>query len=275
MSVTPVIKTVGCVPYQNAKPLIWWMERCANPIPAEVLFEEPSQLPRMLYTGQIDAMLTSSYEALKTDGLKIVNSASISSYQEVGSVKIFSKVPPESIKSLALDQSSLTSIHLAQIILRERYGAAPKVQYLPPDLSSMLQKTDAAVIIGDRCIHAQCADLYKLDLGAEWNKLTGKPFVWALWMGQDHLDAQLASVLVQSKEWGLRNLKQIIPVISKQKGWSLEFCSHYYQKNLNFDFTEEHLEGLLLFREYLLKHSFLQESRLPEVLEIAKRALVY
>jgi len=258
---------LGCVPYQNAKPIVQWLELQKDKIPVEIIYEEPSRLPLMLETHLFDAIFTSSFNALQTKDLKILKGVSISSFNQIGSVKIFSKVPADQIKSIALDQSSLTSIHLAQIILKEKYHLTPITKQLPPDLHLMLQDFDAAVLIGDRCINVDEAGLYEIDLGKEWHDLTGKPFVWALWMGRGNLDKHLARLILESKKWGILHLKEIIEMVAQNSKWPLAFCKTYYRKNLDFNFKEEHLEGLLLFQKYLLKHGFIQTDHFPQMLE--------
>lgn len=258
---------LGCVPYQNAKPLIQWLEMQKGQLPIKMIYEEPSKLPLMLETHLLDAIFTSSFHALQTKNLKILKDVSISSFNQIGSVKIFSKVPIDQIKSIALDQSSLTSIHLAQIILKEKYHLTPVARQMSPNLSLMLKDYDAAVLIGDRCIEASSNGLHELDLGSEWVQLTGKPFVWALWMGKENFDPYLVKFILKSKKWGIEHLKEIIEMVSTSTEWPLQFCENYYQENIDFNFGEEHLEGLLLFQKYLLKHGFIQVNHVPKIFE--------
>ena len=63
-----------------------------------------------------------SIEYLRIPDLRIVPGLCIASPRRVRSVVILSKVPPEHIRSLALDTSSRTSVVLAQLLLQERYG---------------------------------------------------------------------------------------------------------------------------------------------------------
>ena len=93
---------------------------------------------------------------------------SISSLGEAASVRLFSKWPFREIQSLALDASSLTSNHLAQVLLAERYGVRPTICHLAPDLSAMLSQADACVLIGDKGMEADGAGLEVMDLGSEW-----------------------------------------------------------------------------------------------------------
>ena len=71
---------------------------------------------------------------------------------------------------------------------------------MPPDLSTMLRETDAAVVIGDVALRATLFDaprlgLHVLDLGAAWKELTGLPMVFALWAARrEYADREPAQV---------------------------------------------------------------------------------
>jgi len=130
--------TVGSVPYLNAKPLVRMFEEMGEDSPVNVIYDVPSKLPQLLANGTVQAIMVSSIEALRNPGKRIAQGICIGTQKEVLSVRIFSKVPPKKIESLALDQSSMTSNALARIILKERYGAAPEVYPLAPSLSEML-----------------------------------------------------------------------------------------------------------------------------------------
>ena len=172
---------VGCVPYVNARPLVAAFDQPNEFV--EVVYDVPSRLPALLDSGEVDAILVSSIELLRRDDLLPVSEVGIMSYGPVRSVRMLSKVPLKEIKTLALDQSSLTSNVLAQIILAEQ-GVFPKTETLSPDASDMLAHHDACVLIGDKGFEADGTGLVDIDLGEAWTSMTGLPFVWALWLGK-------------------------------------------------------------------------------------------
>jgi predicted solute-binding protein len=172
---------VGCVPYVNARPLVSAFDQPNEFV--EVVYDVPSKLPALLDTGEVDAILVSSIELLRRADLRPAAEVGIMSYGPVQSVRLLSKVPLTEIKSLALDQSSMTSNILAQVILAEQ-GVFPTTETLSPDAPNMLAHHDACVIIGDRGYEANGAGLVDLDLGHAWTEMTGLPFVWALWLSK-------------------------------------------------------------------------------------------
>src|SRR5471032_1724555 len=101
--------TVGSVPYLNAKPLVRAFEVWGEESPVNVIYEVPSKLPALLAAGEVQAIMVSSIEAFRHPGSRIAEGVCIGSQREVMSVRLFSKVPPRMIETLALDQSSMTS----------------------------------------------------------------------------------------------------------------------------------------------------------------------
>ena len=77
----------------------------------------------------------------------------------VRSILLFSRVPWREIRTLAADHSSRTSVQLARIILRERYGVEPRITHEKPVLPDMLLHSDAALVIGDPALRLEPATL--------------------------------------------------------------------------------------------------------------------
>ena len=187
--------TIGSVPYVNARPLVRYFEEEPGRFPVEVRYDVPSRLPAMLDRREADAVMASSIESLLTPGRRIAGGLCIASRGPVLSVRLFSKPPIGEIRTLALDQSSLTSNSLAKVVLWERYGVRPDASPEPPVLSDMLANYDACVLIGDIGMRTDGSGLHVIDLGEEWTELTGLPFVWAAWIGGDRLDEELSGYL--------------------------------------------------------------------------------
>src|SRR5438105_9568946 len=117
---------IGCVPYLNAKPLIDWFHEPECDAPVEIAYAVPSQLARMLEREEVDVALVSTFEVFRRPELRIIPNISISADGPVKSVRLFSCVPLQAVRSIALDTSSLTSVALIQILMREQFGLAPR-----------------------------------------------------------------------------------------------------------------------------------------------------
>src|SRR5437762_3384223 len=144
---------VGCVPYLNAKPLVRRFHEMGEASPVKVVYDVPSRLPALLASADVQAILVSSVEALRAP-CRAVDGVSITTRGEVRSVRLFSKVSFKDIRTLALDQSSMTSNALALIVLNELFQAQPETYPASPDLPTMLASADAGILIGDAGMRA-------------------------------------------------------------------------------------------------------------------------
>ena len=146
----------------------------------DLTFEIPAVCADIVEAGRADLGLVPVTEIAR-QSLEIVPGVGISCRGPVRSILLISRVPPGQIQRLSVDSSSRTSTQLARIILRERYGATPFLLRRPPNLETMLEDADAALLIGDSALQLRepQAPYETLDLGEEWFSLTGLPMVFA------------------------------------------------------------------------------------------------
>jgi chorismate dehydratase len=238
---------VGSVPYLNAKPLIWGLHREPG---VDLTFEVPSRLAVMLRNGELTAGMVSSVACFLNPQLWIAPGMSVASNGPVQSVKLFHNRGLESIRKVALDTSSLTSVLLSKVILSEAYGLTPEFVDMPPCVGDMLDSCDAAVMIGDPAMKVPSGRYPELDLGDEWHKLTGLPFVYAVWaVNPDLASAELVDILQRSKAYGIERFPEISESEAERLDLPYEVCFRYLSEIMNYDLTDCHMEGLNLFRE--------------------------
>ena len=241
---------IGSVPYLNEKPLTRWFSHTDDGRKSgiEVVYAVPSQLARMLADGEIAAALVSSFEYFRTPGYVIAPGVSISGQGDIESVRAFAKLPWRKVESLALDTSSLTSVALLKILLAEQLDSYPAFLHAAPDLDSMLAQADACLLIGDKGMLASGDGLNIVDLGRGWRRLTGLPFVYAVWLGKpDQITPHLIDSLATAKEWGLTQIDAIAAEEAERIGTTVRQCRHYLTEVMDYDLGEEHQEALALF----------------------------
>jgi chorismate dehydratase len=243
---------IGSVPYMNATPLTRWFETPEGREAAEIRLAVPSVLAQWLTAREVDVALVSSVEAFRQKNTVIVPGIAIASEREVMSVRLFSKVPFERLKQVALDSGSLTSTALIRVLLRELYGAKPLYVSAPPDLNRMLAECEAGLLIGDNGMAASAEGLSVMDLGAAWYQLTGLPFVWAVWLANAETDLErLTTLLHRAKAWGLAHLEELVGQEAERMGLNPALCRHYLHEIIVYDLAPPHLQGLELFKTYL------------------------
>jgi chorismate dehydratase len=139
---------------------------------------------------------------------------------------------------------------LTELVLRERFGVAPRMLPHAPQLESMLQTADAALVIGDPALrfHPDELPYHVYDLGQEWKWLTGLPMVFAVWAARPNvLTDEVASVLRASCQFGRDRIEEIIAAEAPRRGFSEELVRQYLTHYIHFELTEEFDRGLQRF----------------------------
>jgi chorismate dehydratase len=175
---------LGAVGYLNARPLVYGLDRSPR---FHLRYDLPSECARLLCAREIDLGLVPSIEFLRDPSYRIVPDLAITSMGAVASVALFTRKPIADVTSIAMDTSSRTSVALVRVLCDRWFRIAPAIESHQPDLDAMLQRADAALIIGDIALltdRRSGGDVQKIDLGEAWTAMTGLPFVWAAWVGR-------------------------------------------------------------------------------------------
>jgi chorismate dehydratase len=161
-------------------------------------------------------------------------------------------VPIAEIRTLALDEGSRTSAALVQILLRRRHGLDPVRSKLPLDGHPEEADTDAVLLIGDRAIHvARNAFNFSWDLGEEWCRETGLPFVFAVWAARPGVElGGIAQTLRHARDAGVAHLAQIAAGEAGAVGLAESACLAYLRDHLHFELGPREQQGLMLFHQY-------------------------
>ena len=242
---------VCAVSYLNTLPLVWGLKHGPQRGLLDVRFEIPSVCAALLESGAVDIGLVPVIE-LERQPLQRIGAQGIASHGPVTSILLFSKVPPGQIRTLAADSSSRTSVVLAQVWLREKFGVRAAVTAAAPDWKAMLAQADACLLIGDPALQVDLslAPGRVFDLGAEWTGMTGLPFVYAVWAARAGFDsAWAAEVLRDSWLFGKQRIPEIAEAESASHGVSVAAAVRYLSGSIQFEIDEGCQRGLERFRE--------------------------
>ncbi|WP_232102642.1 menaquinone biosynthetic enzyme MqnA/MqnD family protein [Gimesia aquarii] len=257
--VPPPIR-VGAVSYLNSKPLIEDLEGLAEN--AELMLDYPSLLADDLAAGRIDVGLVPSIEVFRSSNYEVISNACVATQGPVLSVKMYSRVPLGKIRRLALDMGSRTSATLVRIMLAEQYGVIPEVEPLPIEQTIEATTADAILLIGDRAIHTPSTNFVSTwDLGEEWLRWTGLPFVFAMWaVRRDQETGSLETSLCQSRDKGVTLLDEIACREAPKLGIDVSVAQSYLKNNLSFYLGPAECCGLRLFQELAIKTGLAPEG---------------
>ena len=244
---------IGCVKYLNARPLILGG-------PADVVLDHPSVLCAQLARGELDVALVSSFEFLRNPIYRIVDGISISSDGPVYSVVVAHVGEISAAEQIELDPAAETSGNLLRCLLSE---LKLRPRFVATSTSS-LAKERARLLIGDQAIRfrQQHGNEFQFwDLGENWQKLVGLPFVYALWLVRPEV-ADPESVADRLRALRNKNLADIDNLIAAETEFDPGFCSRYYREHLRFSFGEREKKGLRAFNELCQKHELLPKRNI-------------
>ncbi len=225
---------IGAVSYLNARPLTWSLERLAPR--ARIVVDLPSRLADRLARGLLDVALVPSIERCRHADYAIVSDACVACDGPVRSIKLYGRVPPERIRTLALDEGSRTSATLSRILLKERFGREPALEELPIGASPADTAADAVMLIGDRAMRPVDGRFaFVWDLGEEWSRWTGLPFVFAMWTARADADrSRFEALFAAARDEGVRRLEEIARHEAPRVGIAEADCLSYFRENLRF-----------------------------------------
>jgi chorismate dehydratase len=208
-------------------------------------FDHPSALCKRLANGDLDIALVSSFEFLRNPIYRIVDDVSISSAGPVYSVVVAYLGDISEVEEVELDPAAETSGNLLRCLFAE-FNLAPG---FTGTSTSDIKGRHARLLIGDQALrfrqkHAR--EFHFWDLGEQWNKLVGFPFVYALWLIRPEVRnfQPLANRLRTLRN---ENLADIDTLIAEEEEFDRDFCRHYYRENLRFGFSEKEKTGLREF----------------------------
>jgi chorismate dehydratase len=238
---------VGCVQYLNSKPLIYGCD-------APVIFDHPSGLARDLIDEKLDVALVPVFEALRNPPWIAVDEVAIACDGPVFSVFLAHRQPLADVRRITLDPASRTSIHLLQVLLAEFQGLQP--EYVA---AGEVSEDNALLLIGNQAIDFRVAypeGWHFLDLGAEWKRCTGLPFVFALWLMRPALAnaASIADELRAIKRDGVAHIEEIVRA---DRTHEVALSTRYLTEHIRFDCGAKEKAGLNRFGELLVKHGLI------------------
>ncbi len=215
----------------------------------EVIPSSPANCADQLSTGNVNIGLIPSIEYQRIENLMVIPGISIASIGQVRSILLIQPKGKQDIRSVALDSSSRTSVGLVRILLEERMKIRPDFISCAPDLGRMLERCDAALLIGDAALKVPLDAYRVIDLGEEWLKWQQTPFVTAFWACRTDaaLPPDLNSTFQEAKEWGLKRRKEIASAYARRLDLPPAFLEEYLHRNIDYDLGPAHIEGLQKF----------------------------
>ncbi len=261
------VQRIGCVGYLNAKPLVEGLEGLADPV---VRLDVPSALMSDLERGEVDIALCPVIDYYRSaEPLVVVPVGCIASDGPTKTVRLFSRVPIDSITRVHADTDSHTSVALLRVLLDEVHGIQPEIVPFDALLDTAEGRRtppqETMLLIGDKVVTNAPAEVdypYQLDLGEAWKELTGLPFVFAVWMASRDRDlGGLPETLNKQREHNAAQTDAIADAHAVSHGWDVAYAREYLGRVLSYAVGPEQLKAIERFAEKAARLGLIDKTR--------------
>lgn len=271
---------ISAISYLNTAPLMWDFDHGQAGEDFEIFYSVPASCAAALRAGTGDIGIIPAIAYNSIPGLVVIPDVAIAARGPVRSILLISKAPLEKIRTVATDNSSMTSVALTRVLFQKWWGGDREFRSLPPQLPAMLRECDAALLIGDPALQLDRSPYQVLDLAEEWRRLTGKPFVFAFWAVREAAlpemrpGLDLAEVFRASRDHGLQPaaLEQIA------REWSLRLhitaaeVTQYLTGSIYYYLDSDCREGMQLFFRYAAECGAVEQLQPLQFLQPASPA---
>jgi chorismate dehydratase len=272
---------IAAIRFLNPAPLMWDFEYSPRASDLsqqyEIRWMMPAQCAEELATGKADIGLVPIASLATTPELRILPGCTIASKGRVRSLLLVRRVRQHlsELRTVAADSASRTTIAYSRILFHKWDN--PDVPFVPmaADLDAMLDRADAAIIIGDPALMAleeranrlerTGEELVYHDLAEEWRNVTGLPFVSAVWgvACGSPLNESIKKDFIRSRDHGLQNINALVEHWSHQLPLSEDTIRFYLTANIHYVLDEECIEGMRGFFRLAAETGVLPPYDLP------------
>jgi chorismate dehydratase len=268
---------IAAIRFLNPAPLMWDFEHEPHKSELAARYQLELMLPAACaerlalpidHPQAADIGLVPVAALATTPGLQIIPGCAIASKRKVRSILLVRRAsrPLAEIRTIAADTSSRASIAYTQILFRRWWN--PEALFLPhhPDLDPMLEAADAALLIGDPALFAleerqnreerDGEELIYHDIAEEWIKLTGTPWVAAVWaIREASLEAsgrtleEISADFTGSRDRGLANVETLVEEWAPRLPIPSNTIRTYLTSNIYYYLDAECQTGLRKFYE--------------------------
>ncbi|HJU92093.1 MAG TPA: menaquinone biosynthesis protein [Pyrinomonadaceae bacterium] len=249
--------------YLNSAPLIWSFLHGSHRGSVEFVEAVPARCAQLLAEATVEGALVPVIEYQRIEGGSLVPNVCVGSRKEVLSVVLVSRDKQlEDIRGVALDESSRTSATLVKVIFREFLDHEPKWTTTAPNIEEMLEKNDAALIIGDPGMGFRRRGLNVWDMATLWKQHTGLGFVFAMWMVRDEAVERARNVDFSGvRDEGVARLEDIVASYKDKIPMPVVELRNYLTENIVFNVDESMERGLRLYFDLAFKHKLIESVK--------------
>ncbi len=240
------------VSYLNTKPLLYGLMQSGMDKEIDLQLNIPSECAKKLESGEVDLGLVpvALIPSLKTP--YIISDYCIACDGPVNTVAIFGEVPIEEMTTIYLDFHSRTSVALTKVLVENHWNTKAKLVNAEEGYIQNIKGTVGGLVIGDRAMGLEKNYKFTYDLGEEWKRFTGLPFVFAAWISNKPLGKDFIARFNSALQLGINSIPQLIFLLpTPENDYDL---AHYFEHYIHYELNSDKRKGLHKFLGYISEH---------------------
>ncbi|HRD37797.1 MAG TPA: menaquinone biosynthesis protein [Bacteroidia bacterium] len=210
----------------------------------------PSICAQKLKFKQVEIGLVPVALLPELENFKVITDYCIGANGKVDSVKLYSMVPLNEIKTVILDYQSKSSVTLTKVLNKFYWKTNFQFEDAIPGYEQFVSGNTAAVVIGDRTFALNGNYKFEYDLAEEWKNFTGLPFVFAAWVSTGETNPVFIMEFNEVLKSGVNNIDNALKNSSHH--FSEKFNAEDYLKNkIDFNLDDRKKIALEMFLNYI------------------------
>jgi len=241
---------ITAVSYLNTLPFIYGITQSGLLNNYELSLEVPSLCAKKLLNNETDLSLVPVGALPMFKKYELVGKYCIGAHGDVMTVLLLSNDPVQQLRTVYLDEDSLTSVRLVRILAKRYWNITPHWKGLQGIDPASLKEGEGMVIIGDKTFGT--CEKYKFcyDLSGAWHQMTGLPFVFAAWISNEQLPPDFIIQFNAALAWGVAHSRDSV-ILAKKRYISDERLVNYLEKDISYPFDSLKEQALKQFLEWV------------------------
>jgi chorismate dehydratase len=243
---------ITLVSYLNTRPFIDGLQHFFSSEEISIQPLPPSECAVSLLHKDAEMALIPVGSLLDFPNIHVLPNYCIGADGAVNSVFLFAQQPIESIENVLLDPHSRSSNGLTKVLIKHFWKK--EVNYIVPTEKHFdaITGNTAGVVIGDKALKIREKYAYVYDLSEYWKKMTGLPFVFAVWAYYaEEVPAEILPRLDEAFEYGVLNRRESAISSAEEYGIELNHAINYLENDIKFHFTAARHEAMALYLKLL------------------------
>lgn len=235
---------ITAVSYLNTIPFIYGL-RHSSSFGSQLLLCPPAGCADNYAAKEADVALLPAAAVPQFKDAQIITDYCIGAVQAVRTVELLTDSPIKEVRRIFLDPHSRTSVQLAGWLAAKVWKTAPEWCALEggyDNLPARAEKGDAFLLIGDKVFDHENDFSNKLDLAEEWQKATGLPFCFAVWVARKGTPYAVIDELQHAFTFGVEHIYEAVTEFGFDKKPYDAYS--YLTANIDFLFDEQKRKAL-------------------------------